>query len=212
MKHIIKSFTIFRNADYVMIAVSLLMLGSGANAWAQDADEALGIDQKGRVSVGAEGLTVKGNTVAEKELRVKGVLTVENSLTVNGDLTAKRVTIEGELKAQKFMNEVNKAIVSATQVVQLQCQGERYQCQTANQCSNLCIQKGGRIAYRHEVFEIALRGKNHCAAGWYWNMVKNEYQAGYPMYNYSGKNCGNTSNTPIITNWGIRPANCFCKL
>lgn len=141
--------------------------------------------------VGAEIAGATGNALY---VAPDGKVSIDGDLDVGGDLT------------------VTGKLVPSDYVKRLQCGGRQYACSSGSNCVSLCIQNKGRIAYKHEVFAIALKGGNHCAAGWFWNIASGKAEKGYPMYNYQGSDCANTSHSPIMAGWSDSTADCFCTL
>ncbi len=100
-----------------------------------------------------------------------------------------------------------------------QCGGVLYNC-SVRSCLDLCQQKGGRIAQRHELATVALKGENHCAHTISYDSANNRFDYSYPMYNFSGGGCFNANKVPNYPLLPIDPsaydskisANCACMV
>ncbi|HYX32664.1 MAG TPA: hypothetical protein VE954_06090 [Oligoflexus sp.] len=121
---------------------------------------------------------------------------------------------------QKQVTQMRNKVKSEGLTLQIeQCGGTHYNC-SVRSCIDMCISKGGRVAHRHELANIALKGQNHCAFTISYDVNNNRFDHGYPMYNFQGSGCANSNQTPSLPSMPLSPdihntviaANCACML
>lgn len=121
---------------------------------------------------------------------------------------------------QKQLNQFKGRVAGETLALNLlQCDGVQYNC-SVRSCVNLCISKGGRVAHRHELAEVALKGQNHCAHTISYDATNDRFDKSYPMFNFQGGGCWNASQMPVMPLMPVTSenynnpitANCACML
>lgn len=121
---------------------------------------------------------------------------------------------------QRRISQIKEKVGAHVLELQLdQCGGKQYNC-SVRSCIDLCLNKGGRVAHRHELVNLALKGGNHCAFTISYDSANNRFDSSYPMYDWQGGGCWSANKAPNMPLLPISPdshqttisANCACMV
>ncbi len=145
-----------------------------------------------------------------------------STLALSGTPEQKVIAVQqAKIEAlQKQLSQFKGRMAKGTMELHLlQCEGKHYNC-SVRSCVNLCLANGGRVAHRHELAELALKGQNHCAFTLSYDASNDRFDRSYPMFNFQGGGCHNASQIPVMPLMPVTSenyntplsANCSCML